>query len=201
MTETTLPLDQARSAPRALQRSTPSALPRAFDSDRAAWQAIAVGLGWSAMVVAAHYTRTGPAGHRTALVLHLVSLAVGFGTVLAVDAYGLAVVFGRRSVPAMLRFAARADRFIWAGFAGLGVSGVYLDTELGSVVTIVNLWAVLIVGLNGVYARTVRDRLPALPAGAGIRDLPRPLLLRAFGSASLSQAAWWTSILIGTFAS
>ena len=192
MTETTLPLQTTL---------PPHPASRAIDSDRAVWQAVAVGLGWSAMIVAAHYTRTGPAGHRTALVLHLVSLAVGFGTVLAVDAFGLAVLLRRRTVPALLRFSALADRFIWAGFAGLGVSGVYLDPKLGDTATLLNLWAVLVVGLNGVYARTVRDRLPALAADAGIHDLPRPLLRRALASGALSQAAWWTSILIGTFAS
>lgn len=174
---------------------------RAFDSDRAAWQAIAVCLGWSAMIVAAHHTRTGPVGHRTALILHLVSLAVGFGTVLAVDACGLAVLTGRRTIAWMLRFSARADALIWAGFTGLGVSGVFLDPKFGNAATLVNLYAVLVVGLNGVYAGTVRDRLPVLADDAGVQDLPRSLLLRALGSGLLSQAAWWTSIMIGTFAS
>lgn len=175
--------------------------PRAFDSDSAAWRAVAVCLGWSAMVVAAHHTRTGPVGHRTALALHLLSLAVGFGTVLAVDACGLAVLAGCRTVTWMLRRSAQADALIWAGFAGLGVSGVFLDPKFGNVATLLNLYAVLVVGLNGVYARTVRDRLPLLAADAGVRDLPRPLLRRALASGLLSQAAWWTSILLGTFAS
>ena len=158
-------------------------------------------LGWSAMIVAAHHTRTGPTGHRVALAVHLVSLAVGFGTVLAVDACGLAVLAGRRTIAWMLRFSARADVLIWAGFTGLGVSGVFLDPKFGDAATLLNLYAVLILGLNGVYARTVRDRLPALAGDAGVPDLPRPLLLRALGSGLLSQAAWWISIVIGTFAS
>jgi len=174
---------------------------RAFDSDSAAWRAIAVCLGWSVMIVAAHQTRTGAVGHRIALVLHLLSLAVGFGTVLAVDACGLAVLAGRRTVAWMVRLSARTDALIWAGLAGLGVSGVFLDPAFGNVATLLNLYAVLVVGLNGVYARTVRDRLPLLADGAGVQDLPRPLLRRALVSGLVSQAAWWTSILIGTFAS
>ena len=184
-----------------LERAARRPATRAFDSDSAAWQAIAVCLGWSVMIVAAHGVRTGPVGHRTALVLHLLSLAVGFGTVLAVDACGLAVLAGRRTVAWMVRRSAHADAAIWAGFAGLGVSGVFLDPEFGNAATLLNLYAVLVVGLNGVYARTVRDRLPVLAADAGIQDLPRPLLRRALASGLVSQAAWWTSILIGTFAS
>lgn len=158
-------------------------------------------VGWCVVILAAQHTRTGADGHATALVVHLLSLVAGFGAVLAVDGYALAVLCGRRTVAQLLTFSTIADRFIWSGFAGLGLSGVYLNTDIGSLTTGLNMVAVLVIGLNGVYARTIRERLPTPPPGAGARALPRPWLLRAVLAGLLSQVAWWTSILIGTLAS
>ena len=173
----------------------------AFDPVRTIWQFAAVAVGWYAVVLAAPRLHVGPDEHRVALTAHLLSLAVGFGAVLAVDGYALAVLRGRRGVADLLAFSAVADRFIWAGFAGLAVSGVCLNPDLGSAWTDLNLVAAFVAGLNGVYARTVRDRLPDLPPGAGVRALPWPWLLRAVCAGLLSQAAWWTSILVGSLTS
>ena len=172
-----------------------------FDPVRTIWQFAAVAVGWCALILAAPRIHTGPDVHRVALTAHLLSLVAGFGAVLAVDGYALAVLRGRRGVADLLAFSAVADRFIWAGFAGLAVSGAYLDPDLGSAWADLNLVAVFVAGLNGVYARTVRDRLPALPPGAGVRALPRQWLLRAVCAGLLSQAAWWTSILVGSLTS
>lgn len=173
----------------------------AFDPVRTVWQVAAVSVGWCAVILTAGHTRTGAGGHRVALAIHLLSLATGFGAVLAVDGYALAVLLGRRTIVHLLAFSAVADRYIWLGFTALGLSGVYLNADIGGFWTGLNMAAFLVVGLNGVYARTIRERLPTLPPGAGARALPRPWLLRALLAGLLSQAAWWTSILIGSLAS
>ena len=180
---------------------TPAVGRPAFDPAPTFGLAAAVAAAWCTVILFAQHAHVGAVGHRVALTLHLASLAIGFGAVLATDGYGLAVLAGRRTVAQMLDFSGLSDRFIWSGFAGLAVSGIFLDPDFGSGWTDLNLAAVLVAALNGVYARTIRERLPALPPGAGFRDLPRVWIARAACAALLSQAAWWTSILVGSLTS
>jgi hypothetical protein len=153
----------------------------------------AVCVGWYAVIAAARYLPADTALHGTALAVHLLALAVGFGAVLTVDATGLLTLAGRRSTAALLRTAARAEPLIWGGFVALAVSGVVLRPDLGTPLTAVNLVAALVAALNGVWAGTLRARVPATG------PLPAALVRMAVVSGCVSQLAWWTSILVGTF--
>ncbi|WP_052432508.1 hypothetical protein [Streptacidiphilus carbonis] len=161
-------------------------------------QAGLVSVGWCAAVVLAHRVDPTTAVRHLALGIHLAGLAVGFGAVLAVDVVALRALAGRRAgLSAAIRFAGSAEAWIWSGFAALALSGVFLRPHFGSAWTAVSLSAVLLVGLNGVYARTLRQWLTLLPSTATAADIPRPLALRALASGAISQAAWWTAIVIG----
>jgi hypothetical protein len=139
--------------------------------------------------------------HHLAVVLHLLSLTFGFGSVLAVDLCGLAGLRRRRdfALADAVRTAAVVDLLIWVGYLGLILSGLLLRPDLNSPLMWVKLGAALVAGLNGVNARRVMAAMSVLPRSARLADLPRPFACRAVAAALVSQAAWWTAILIGFF--
>jgi hypothetical protein len=56
-----------------------------------------VAAGWGAAVYASSRLVPGPLVHRAALFAHLLSLVVGLGAVVVLDAYGAGCLLGRRS--------------------------------------------------------------------------------------------------------
>ena len=131
------------------------------------------------------------------LTVHVIGFCIGLGTVIAVDAAALLALIGRVSVPAVARFALRADWLIWLGFVLVCVSGAFLQPDFGNAWVVANFFVVLALGLNAVHARDVLDHVRAVPRGADISTLPRPVFVRAVTSAVLSQALWWSSMAIG----
>ncbi|AUG81921.1 hypothetical protein CFP65_7335 [Kitasatospora sp. MMS16-BH015] len=171
------------------------------DLHRTVRRVAAVCIGWYAVILVSQQAHPGPDVRTAALGVHLLSLAVGFGAVLAVDGMGLAVLAGRARLATLLAFSARAEWLIWSGFLGLAVSGTALRPDFGDRWTAVNLTAALVAALNGVFAHRLRTTLPATTAASTWRDLPASYLWRASAAAVVSQVAWWTSILIGTLTS
>ena len=133
------------------------------------------------------------------LTLHVTGFCIGLGTVIAVDVAALASVFGWISINKAARFAIYVDWLIWVGFVLVCVSGAFLQPDFGNGWVVANFFVVLALGLNAVHARDVLTHIRAVPAGARVAALPRPLLTRAVTSAVLSQALWWTSMAIGFF--
>jgi len=113
-----------------------------------------------------------------ALFVHLISLVVGFGAVLAVDWYGLLSLSRRVTVGDVLLTAERMTPLIWIGLAGLTMSGVLLKPDLNSWLVVVKLCCVL-----GV------ERQMPIPA--------RSLIHRGMVLAGASQTFWWTAVVIG----
>jgi len=157
---------------------------------------------WLAVVIAAPRQQPGAVVHTVALFVHLGSVLVGFGAVLLVDWFGLLWLAGRRSLADVLRTAEGAHVPTWLGFAGLLASGVFLGPPAGP-----KMVAVLVVGLNGVYAGALLPRLsrhresrgsgvgsPAEPTRSGA---PTALLIRSVAATTISQMAWWTAVVAG----
>ena len=109
------------------------------------------------------------------------------------------LAFGWTSIGRAARFALYADWLIWLGFVLVCVSGAFLQPDFGNGWVVANFFVVLALGINAVHARDVLDHVRAVPKGARVSTLPRPLLARAATSAVLSQALWWTSMAIGFF--
>jgi len=127
-----------------------------------------------------------------ALFVHLISLVVGFGSVLAVDWYGLLSLTRRVTIGDVLLTAERMTPLIWIGLTGLTASGVLLKPDLTSWLVVIKLCCVLGVGIVGVLAlstsRLMEDQMPA-PA--------RSLVRRGMVLAGASQTFWWTAVVIG----
>ena len=127
-----------------------------------------------------------------ALFVHLISLVVGFGSVLAVDWYGLLSLSGRVTIGDVLLTAERMTPLIWIGLAGLTASGVVLKPDLGSWLVVVKLCCVLGVGIVGVLALSTSRLME--------RQMPTPARLvvrRGMVLAGASQMFWWTAVIIG----
>ena len=66
-----------------------------------------------------------PAGlHSLVLLVHLASLAVGLGAVLAIDWHGLLWLLRRIDLTELLTVTSRLTTPVWAGLSGLVASGV-----------------------------------------------------------------------------
>jgi hypothetical protein len=127
-----------------------------------------------------------------ALFIHLISLVVGFGSVLAVDWYGLLSLSHRVTIGDVLLTAERLTPLTWLGLTGLAASGVLLKPDLSSWLVVVKLCCVLGVGIVGVLALATSRLME--------RQMPTPapsLIHRGMVLAGASQCFWWTAVVIG----
>ncbi len=168
---------------------------------RLAAAAAAVTLLWAVVLVASQRFTISHGLHHPVVALHLISLTVGFGAVLAVDVCVLNGLLRRHdfTLADALKAAAVVDPLIWIGYAGLIISGLLLHPDLSEPLMWVKLSAGFAAGINGLNANSVMRALSELPRAARLSDLPRPFAVRAVGAATFSQIAWWTAILIGFF--
>jgi hypothetical protein len=137
---------------------------------------------WLAVVLAAPRQHPSELVHSLALFGHLVSVVLGFGAVLLVDWFGLLWLTGNRTLEDVLRTARGAHVPIWLGFAGLLTTGLFLGPP-----SALKAFAVLIVGLNGVYSGRLAPEMARRPG----------LLARSVVATGLSQLGWWTAVVVG----
>ncbi|OAR26453.1 hypothetical protein A8W25_08150 [Streptomyces sp. ERV7] len=131
--------------------------------------------------------------HTAALFVHLASLILGFGAVLAVDYYGALWLRGRKTLREVLDFTGPLHVPVWLGLGGLLFSGAFLHPDLGSPLTCLKLVLVLVLSLNGVQASALHRRLAAVDGG----PVGPSLLIRSAVTAAVSQGAWWGAVVIG----
>ncbi|MET9853071.1 hypothetical protein ABZY57_09010 [Streptomyces sp. NPDC006450] len=137
------------------------------------------------------HMKTDPALHTAALFAHLASLVVGFGAVLSADYYGLLWAMGRCPLAEVVSATSRLHVPIWAGLGGLVVSGMMLEPDLNSSLTLAKLGLVVLLTLNGLQAGLLGHRLAAASEAT-----PR-LLLWGGATAVISQLCWWGAVTIG----
>jgi hypothetical protein len=132
-----------------------------------------------------------------ALFGHLAAVIVGLGAAVLLEMSGLLWML-RRAVLADLR---RVERTVtglaWLGIGGLLATGAFLQPDLSDPLTALKMIAVLVAAMNGVAMTRLTAELARLPEGARFGAIPRRLQLWCVWSAVVSQAAWWTAVLIG----
>jgi hypothetical protein len=130
---------------------------------------------------------------------HLISLVVGFGAVIVIDAFGLLWLIKWWGVDLTLvrRVANITQRLIWVGFTGLVLTGIPMLLMKGTVsdMTIIKLALVAMVGLNGVFLHYIKKMLDAL--GQDITDVPAKVYFRISLASAISQIGWWGATAIG----
>jgi hypothetical protein len=140
------------------------------------------------LYLAAHAHLT-PLAHDVALFGHLACLVLGFGAVLSVDWVALLWIIRRRTLTDVLKAAGNVHVPIWAGYAGLVVTGLFLEPQIDVLRTQIKLATVLAIGLNGLVAMWLHHLLQ--------NRLRRRVLLASVVCASLSQVGWWAATGIG----
>lgn len=164
----------------------------------AAAKALLLVLAWAmAVVTGSTLDVENEAVHRAALFAHLLSLVVGFGAVIVVDAYGLLWLFGRRRAADISALVSAGHALICLGLAGLLASGALLHPDPGSGLTRIKLGLVLAVLLNGYNAHRLSRRLRRLPPHLRGEDMPWDYAWRVFLASAISQIGWWGAIVIG----
>ena len=154
---------------------------------------LAIVVGWAVMFLAAPHVHAGADVRRIALFVHLAALVLGFGAVLTLDWSGLMWVLRRHDLVTLVRIAQVVHTPVWLGLGGLTLSGMLLGPDTTAPLTVLKLFAVLAVAVNGLGAAVVQRRLLALDG----RTPPVPLLLTAVLVATISQAGWWTATVVG----
>jgi hypothetical protein len=160
---------------------------------------VGVTLAWAGSILASSVLHPPEWVHAVALVLHLASLIVGFGSILLIEWHGLLWATEWRALHDLRQFDATVRIPVWGGVAGLLVSGALLSPDLHDPLTVVKLWAVLVLSLNGVAVTRWTAELARLPMKARYRTLPTEMRWRLITATVMSQLAWWTAILIGMF--
>jgi hypothetical protein len=159
----------------------------------------AVAGAWAlAVLAAAVFPLEHPQVARAALFIHLVSMAIGFGSVIVIDVYGLLWLFGRRTLAELVDLDSAAHTVIAVGVGGLLGSGIALHPDLNSPRAWIKMLLVLTLMLNGLAAQRMlvrmRHTLPPTTRGASI---PWAAFQRGLTAALVSQASWWGAIAIG----
>ena len=134
-----------------------------------------------------------PTLHNVALFVHLASFALGFGAVLVADYFVILWLLRRSTFAEAVSGAARLHVPVWIGIIGLGLSGVLLHPNLAAGTTRLKLALVAVLVVNGVHISMILSkRLEASGGALGAR-----LLAWGAVATTVSQAAWWGSMLIG----
>lgn len=130
------------------------------------------------------------------LFIHLISLVLGFGSVLVIDTFGLLWLLKRVKLSFVNQVANTTQPLIWFGWTGLVLTGIplILMKDVISGLSILKIFAVLLVGLNGVFLHFIKKSMD------GITDdsvLPNLIKFRITLATVISQLGWWTAIVIG----
>ena len=135
--------------------------------------------------------------HIVALAAHILSMVAAFGAVLLVDWHGFLWLLGRRALSETIRLDGAATPLIWGGLAGMMLTGIFLEPNLASPLTLLKLGAVLVLTLNGIMLIPLMRRLVRLPPTTSFSGLPMGQRIHLMLGAAISQAAWWTAIIVG----
>ncbi len=154
---------------------------------------------WAVAVAAAvAFPLDDPQVARAALFIHLVSMAVGFGSVVMVDIYGVMWLLGYRTLSEVMTLATVAHSVIAIGVGGLLASGIALRPDFDSNLFRFKMGLVLVLMLNGVASQRMLQRMrTTLPPEVRGADIPWAGFQRVLTVAMVSQSTWWGSIAIG----
>lgn len=160
----------------------------------------AVRIGLWAMVVAAAsvFPLDHPHVTRVALFIHVMSMAVGFGSVVMVDVYGLLWLFGNKRLADVVDLATVAHAVIAGAVGGLMASGIALRPDLSSPLARFKMILVLVLMLNGAAAQRMLHRMKqTLPSDTRGANIPWAGFQQVMTAAMISQSTWWGAIAIG----
>lgn len=130
------------------------------------------------------------------LFIHLVSLIVGFGSVIVIDTLGLLWFLKKVKLSFVNQVANTTQPLIWIGWTGLVLTGIPLILMKGGLsgLSTIKIFAVLMLGLNGMYLHLIKKSMDGI---TDEMEMPNLAKFRITLASSVSQAGWWTAIVIG----
>lgn len=130
------------------------------------------------------------------LFVHLISLIVGFGAVIVIDAVGLLWVRGHVAATRLFGVAEVTQQVIWLGWGGLVISGIGLLTLKGSVDSLmtIKLFLVAMIGANGLALHFIKKALHGM---VRYESVPPVYKYRIIATSAVSQVGWWGALIIG----
>lgn len=128
--------------------------------------------------------------------IHLISLVIGFGAVVVIDAFGLLWVMKKINLQIVNQTANITQRLIWLGWVGLVVTGTILVLRRGSIsnISMVKVFFVAMLGLNGIFLHLIKKNFNKL---ANLDSIPTIYKFRITLTSLISQVGWWGAIVIG----
>ena len=132
------------------------------------------------------------------VLLHLISVIIGFGAVIVIDTYGLLWLLKRKTLSEVLSVAHITQKLIWLGWFGAVISGFWIINWHWprSEVLQTKVYLVILLGLNGVWLHILKHHLDQLSKKTKLVIPPGIKLLMATTTV-ISQVGWWSIILIG----
>ncbi|HRH26943.1 MAG TPA: hypothetical protein PLZ99_02150 [Parcubacteria group bacterium] len=130
------------------------------------------------------------------LFIHFVSLITGFGAVIVIDTFGLLWILKKVKMSFVTQVANVTQRLIWLGYTGLVLTGIplILMKESISGLSTIKIFAVILVGLNGVYLHFIKKSMGEVSDDTKVSSLTK---FRITLATTISQVGWWTAIIIG----
>ncbi|MDT9241993.1 MAG: hypothetical protein P5685_24400, partial [Limnospira sp. PMC 1261.20] len=130
------------------------------------------------------------------LFFHLSFLILGFGSVLVTDLFGLLWMRDHIRFKQIVHISGITGYFVWAGWAGMLLTGIPLAILKGDVdeLMILKFFFVLLIGLNGILLHGHQRRLKSFKTEDEVSNL---FMFRLGFSLFVSQLAWWGAIVIG----
>ena len=135
--------------------------------------------------------------HVTMLFAHLASIIIGLGAAVFLEFNGALWMIGRRTLADVRQAERSVSALAWIGILGLFGSGAFLEPDLEDPLTVIKMFAVLVVAMNGVAMTRLTADLARLPASVPFARVPRRMQLWCVWSAAVSQLGWWTAVIIG----
>ncbi|GAA1976391.1 hypothetical protein GCM10009777_06670 [Microbacterium pumilum] len=135
--------------------------------------------------------------HATMLFAHLASIIIGLGAAVFLEYNGLLWMMRRRTLADLRHTERSVSPLAWLGIIGLFASGAFLQPNLEDPLTVIKMAAVLLVAMNGIAMTRLTEELARLPAHVPFATIPPRVRLWCVWSAVVSQAGWWTAVVIG----
>ena len=134
------------------------------------------------------------------LVVHVLAIAVAYGSVLIVDFMGLLWLLGKIDRERMIKLTNWDQPVIWTALITILASGVLLEPDLTKTLMKVKMLLVLAMLANGFNLEALRKKTLTF-TDQRFWDLPRSFQIWSAGSIMLSQVLWLSIILLGVFIS
>lgn len=130
------------------------------------------------------------------LFVHLVSLIVGFGSVMVIDIFGLLWLLKKVKLSFVNQVANTTQVLIWIGWSGLVLTGIPLILIKGNIsgLATVKIFAVIVLGLNGIFLHIIKKSMVGIVDDT---EIPSLFKFRITLATIVSQLGWWTAIVIG----